>query len=843
LLDWLILAAIGAAALLPSGNKTSTIESSAGKTGGGSLSASPGLSNDEFLRKMEEWRSQWEPTIDRNRWIPAGTASRILAKYPAPEREPRWLYDQSSALRKLAAELSTHNEGHVEKQRERLKAFFDTVEKNPLTDEQALACICMDHNVQIIASAGSGKTSTMVAKTGYVLHEGLAKPDQVLLLAFNSDAANELRIRVGERLAGFEAVEKITAKTFHSFGIEVIAAATGKKPSLAPWVEQGNDGREIISIVKSLRNRDQAFGRNWDLFRTVFGRDVGRWDDRAEPEAFGNGRVGFRTANGEIVKSKQERQIANWLFYHSVAYEYENSYEHDTADQKFRQYRPDFYYPEIELYHEHFALDREGRPPRHLGSRYLEGVKWKREKHAQMGTSFFETTSYEISAGLALQKLEQELTSRGVTVRFDPERTATGSQPVSDSDLASTLRVFQRHAKSNGLSRDDLRQALAKQSKDGNKDRLSLFLSIYERVSDEWERRLADGGYIDFEDMLLVAAKHVENGAYKSPFTVVLADEFQDSSRARMRLLKALTKNEDGQVHLCVVGDDWQAINRFAGADISVMTEFEKTFEHATRLTLTKTFRCPRLLCDASSAFVQANPTQIRKAVSSANSYAKASLIAYGFNDLGRAESHLEGTLEQMHGFVRDGRLKPNRGDRVTVLVLGRYRSDKPERLERWQNRFGDRLEINFRTIHASKGLEAEYVMILNAVEGTRGLPSQIDDDPVLLLAMPAPDPYPMAEERRLFYVALTRASKQVRIYTSLTHPSRFLTELEDSKALTIEPVDGERMDACPRCRVGVLTTRKGKFGPFQSCSTYPRCDFKRSMPSDAASPLGTTRS
>ncbi|MGO7360350.1 3'-5' exonuclease, partial [Rhizobium ruizarguesonis] len=93
-------------------------------------------------------------------------------------------------------------------------------------------------------------------------------------------------------------------------------------------------------------------------------------------------------------------------------------------------------------------------------------------------------------------------------------------------------------------------------------------------------------------------------------------------------------------------------------------------------------------------------------------------------------------------------------GDRITVLVLGRYRNDLPNSLKRWQNKFGDLLDISFRKVHSSKGMEADYVMLLNVVEGTRGFPSKIEDDPVLQIQMPAPDPYPMAEERRLFYVA-----------------------------------------------------------------------------------------
>jgi DNA helicase-4 len=100
----------------------------------------------------------------------------------------------------------------------------------------------MDDNVQIVAAAGSGKTSTMIAKTGYVLHENIARPDQILLLAFNKSAADELGERIRVRLADFPGIEAVTARNFHSFGLHVIARATGRKPSLARWLEQPGGG-------------------------------------------------------------------------------------------------------------------------------------------------------------------------------------------------------------------------------------------------------------------------------------------------------------------------------------------------------------------------------------------------------------------------------------------------------------------------------------------------------------------------------------------------------------------------------------------------------------------------
>src|SRR5690606_30358876 len=131
-----------------------------------------------------------------------------------------------------------------------------------------------------------------------------------------------------------------------------------------------------------------------------------------------------------------------------------------------------------------------------------------------------------------------------------------------------------------------------------------------------WEAKLRADKCIDFEDMLNQASECVEAGRWTSPFDLVMVDEFQDVSHARARLVAALI-DHPGKC-LFAVGDDWQSINRFAGADLGVMTHFEETFGKAVTLKLETTFRCPQSLCDISSQFVQKNPNQIRKKVLSA---------------------------------------------------------------------------------------------------------------------------------------------------------------------------------------------------------------------------------
>lgn len=123
-------------------------------------------------------------------------------------------------------------------------------------------------------------------------------------------------------------------------------------------------------VVDRLRDRDETFRRTWDLFRLVFGQPLSDFGAPGRPEDHDKitGIRGYRTLNNEVVKSQEERLIANWLFYHGVRYEYERPYEVGTATARHGQYHPDFYYPDfyypdIDAYHEHWAIDRDGNPP------------------------------------------------------------------------------------------------------------------------------------------------------------------------------------------------------------------------------------------------------------------------------------------------------------------------------------------------------------------------------------------------------------------------------------------------------------------------------------------------
>jgi DNA helicase-4 len=810
---------------------------------------------DTILKQIQSWLSAADDLIDRGNagrcWITHEQQQALLAERSAlplqpPELEQLFLdedvhevphaHNHRAALDALRdwnldwpAAWAEANEAMTRRELVLAKNFLDRVESRPLTEEQARAVICFDNRVQVVASAGSGKTSTMVAKAAYAIDRGFVAPERIVMLAFNKDAAKELEDRAQrsfQRLGMGDTV--VETRTFHALGLSIIAKATGRKPDIPEWAIDATLGfNKLADLVDDLKDRSTHFRTQWDMFRLVFGRDLPPLGTQMLADGYDrDGTPYIRTLQGERVKSLEECVIADWLFYNGVAYDYERRYEFDTATDTHRQYRPDFYYPDAELYHEHFALDADGQPPQHFAN-YADGVRWKREQHAARGTALVETTSFGLRSGEALHHLSERLGESRIELDPNPDRELPdgGVKPMPDADLIGLMRTFIAHAKSNCLSLEDMAERLRQMPEDQFKERYRRFLEIAGPVFQAWDEALADERSIDFEDMLNMAAALLEQGHCESPYELVMADEFQDASRARSRLCRALV-NRPGR-YLFAVGDDWQSINRFAGADVSVMTGFREWMGHGQVLKLEQTFRCPQELCDISGRFISRNPAQIAKTVRSAAPTMGPVLQAFQMNRREEVQDGVRQYLSKLHQKLLAGAIPQGRNGRVSVFILGRYRADRSALPSDWKTAFGSTMEVEFLTAHRSKGREADYVILPGMIN--RSFPSLRSDDPVLSLAMPEGDTYPLSEERRLFYVALTRARRSVAMFTLQGKHSPFLDELVQDGVVEVTSVSGVAIneERCPVCKVGVFVDRNGPHGAFRSCSSYPLCHNK----------------
>ena len=710
------------------------------------------------------------------------------------------------------------NEWFVADETSLYRPFFDRVEVQPLTDEQRRAVVIDEDRNLVVAAAGSDKTSVIVAKAGWLTWREYRQPEELLLLTYARGTRKDLEKRIGDRLDG-EAARGLTVRTFHSLGRAIIGDAEGKPPAVAK-VAEDDKARSVLlkDIVEGLLGDEQLSRilRRW--FQEFFSpyrsqhefRNWGEyWNYIREHE--------IRSLKGDKVKSFEECEIANFLYLNGVSYEYEAQYEHDTRTSQRGQYKPDFHLPDAGIYIEHFALNASGNTPPFIDrEQYLHSMEWKRGLHAEHSTVLIETFSHEKAAGKLTKKLSEKLAAHGVTLSPIPsDQVFVALQEQERVDPFTCLvETFLHHFKGAQLS---FREVARRAAKAGDRLRAQAFLAVFEPIFERYQESLSGQEEIDFHDMINKATKHVQAGRFLSPFRYILVDEFQDISPGRARLVKALL-DQSPDAQLFAVGDDWQSIYRFAGSDIAIMREFADHFGHTEQTYLETTFRCADRIAEVATKFVLSNPAQIRKRVRSTRRADGPSVhVGLPTEDL----SLLEEALDRI---VADA---ATHDETSTVLLLGRYGHTRPKHMSELRKRHPD-LDLTYMTVHGSKGLEADYVVVLGLRAGKYGFPAEIADDPLIDLVLPAAETHPHAEERRLFHVAMTRARRAVFLLADRGAPSSFVQELiHGSYDISEFGRLPENDVSCPVCVTGLLVRRENSRdgSTFYGCSNWPYCD------------------
>ena len=734
--------------------------------------------------------------------------------------------------------------------------------KAPLTDEQAEAIATDEEVTLVLAGAGTGKTSVIVGKVAHLVrHQGVS-PNEILVLAFNDRAAAEIRKRLRGNLSAAHVY------TFHAFGNKIIKASEGVAPTLSELArDEVKLANAVDDILQDLMGDPQQSEAVIDFIAYHHAPYHSAFDfnTHAEYDEYVRS-VELRTLSGDLVRSFEELAIANYLTEHDIEFRYEAPYKATTDRREHRQYRPDFFLPEHDIYIEHFALDERDRPPPGWEG-YAEGVKWKRSIHEQdcSKSRLVETYSWQHRPGILLPRLRKQLEEAGVRFERVPRQTLI-SRLASEliSWLAGLLAKFLNHVKAGGLSPSELR---ARASKAGQDWRASRFLDVFGQAFERYQQMLDSAKEIDFHDQINLAASHIREGRWQSPYRYVLVDEFQDISTGRMALLAAL-RNQ--RMAYFLVGDDWQSIYRFAGSDVSLVSGCGDYLGHVRKRILTHTFRFADGILKPSTAFVKRNvEDQTQRELRSASGAEDEGVTVVAEDDPARGVARV---LQEIEANTRDRRR--------SVLVLGRYKKSR-DALPTARSRS---LQVEFSTIHRAKGQESDYVVVLDLKDDRMGFPCKFEDDPLLELVLPRLSRYPLAEERRLFYVAMTRARIGTYLVSDPDRPSEFVEELLRESgdelrqlgelALQCPHCGGGRLlpsqghlklrcpkcthpaplcpncrvgyalvsehvaecsyqgcktppDVCPSCGIGVLLDRKGKYGAFLGCSEYgsePSC-------------------
>ena len=740
----------------------------------------------------------------------------------------------------IEKERIEHNKKFVRQELEANDLYFDSVLGSyPLDPQQRDSIVKLEDNCLVIASAGSGKTSTIVGKVKYLVEKQHIDPSKILLLTYTKKAANELSERIK--------VEGLNSGTFHSLAYRIIGEVTGQAPSIC-------DADLPLNVFRNLVLNDANFLSAIDNYIINLQSLMKLEHDYVDAFAYFEDRKKygiqalFLDVDSNIIftRSEEEKRLCSILTRLGILFRYERDYPFNTQTPERRQYKPDFtiYYKNAQgewqrIFLEHFAIDINGQTPQWFGEgtkggwkyandKYIDGIKWKRDTHRKYGTILIETTSADFHNGSVEQRLIDQLTSYGVPINRRSDRELYDMLVKRNRQLEKTvftlLLSFVTLMKANEKTISGLLETL--KVNDGEmmtaseKRNLFILTRVVKPFYDAYQAELEKNYEIDFTDAIIQATSICRDGMWKH-YDYILVDEFQDISVDRYKLLQAL-RSDKPKTKLYCVGDDWQSIFRFAGSDMALFYDFEQYFGYTEICKIETTYRFHQPIIDQSSAFILRNPAQKMKSIKPPKGDQKKTYLSFV-----KCDSMDDGTLKQVEKIVaslpKDER----------ILLLGRYNYDVMSvgfkgKIDHSDNRLKVNIagrELFFLSVHSAKGLEADNVILVNCNQGAYGFPSLIEDDPVLDFVLCRSEQYPFAEERRLFYVAMTRAKKRMYVLYDEKKPSPFISEF----LLKLEA--GSHL--CPKCLEGkVVAIKDGKssngvpYRSFTCTNNDAGCDF-----------------
>ena len=678
--------------------------------------------------------------------------------------------------------VKQHNDGVITFLLDTHRDFFDHCLKYPLDKQQRRSIVSEEDNCLVVSSAGSGKTSSIVGKVKYLTEiKGIA-PERILLISYTNKAAAELTERM--------ATNGLKGYTFHKLAIDIIGKTTGTKPSICD-----NTDSLFVDIYHKLLDKS-SFKKNIVEYFIDYQTNEADWEQRKNErrEQLSEQKnvqlkAMFPDMDGRAiyVRSEQEQKICFALSSLGVKFRYEEPYEHQLADEMHSQYRPDFsiYFKQggvtKRIYLEHFGVDEHGLVPawfakdkgityEEANQKYNDGITWKKAAHEKFGTQLLVTSSADFHYSDIRDKLRKLLAEAGVPIQEKTDEELYDLVlPKGSKQEKAFIRLVVTFVTLVKSSCKSVKEVL-KQAKNADDER-SVFIikNIFQPVYERYINALSDSNQIDFTDAILQATE-ICRTSHPVEYDYIIVDEFQDISVDRYNFLKVLREGNPPAKLYCV-GDDWQSIYRFSGSDMALFNQFPEYFGATEINKIETTYRFGEPLVSLSSNFIQRNKAQIQKNIHSFSSEMRTELEFYAYDRRDYCN-----TIGQLVASIPSDK---------SIFLLGRYSFDDYYLSFMYQsikesNRFyyviGGR-KIEFLTVHKSKGLEADYVILLQCNKDTYGFPSQVSDDPVLNYVLTKSDQFPYGEERRLFYVAITRAKVKTLVLYDKRFPSVFVDE------------------------------------------------------------------
>lgn len=707
--------------------------------------------------------------------------------------------------------LKKHNRSYVDDKLIKYKDYFDnmfsSVDKNIILDtEQREAIICEEDNLLILSGAGSGKTTTISGKVKYLIDKKKVSNKSICVVTFTKKAKEELDNRINNKFN-----LDVDIYTFHSLGLNVIRNYYKNKD--INIVEEKGQYKIISDYIKNILFKDKSkfnkffmcFGNKTrlnneyklfdsfsDYHNYMFKRKYitnGSSMDNYIKEQTKRRRSYLRTLNGEYCKSMEEVDIANFLYLFNIDYEYEKTYK---KLDNLSIYKPDFYIEQNNNYNyiEHFGVDRvyksNSKFTKSELKSYLSNMKLKSEYHKneRVEDLFILTYSKDMGKSNYLTVLKDSLEKKGYILKRRSneevyERLKDTSEDKYIVDVINRVIIpFISYFKKSNYKVEELYDKI---DNDSLKNQIDVVIDIY----NYYNSFLRDNNLIDFEDMINYAYEimpKVKERNLGVDYKYIIIDEYQDISMQRFNLTKRI--QELFKAKIIAVGDDYQSIYAFSGSRIDLITEFKKYLSDAKQIPINNVYRNSQELIDIATSFINQNSNQIKKRLSSSKHIDNV-VEVYSYDDkLFIDTTHNKGMLlDSVIDKIYSDNSKGN------ILLLERYNNDIDSVMDsdyfikknssRIINKKHSEIDIDYLTIHKSKGLEYDNCILINAINDKYGFPSKIEDEDIIKILKPNVEEdisYP--EERRLFYVALTRTKNKLYILVPKSRVSIFVKEI-----------------------------------------------------------------
>lgn len=687
-----------------------------------------------------------------------------------------------------------------------------------LNDRQIEAVKAEQKRILVLAGAGSGKTKTLLQKIKYLINEKKVQPSEILAITFTKNAANEMidrliietdqsgeyeRIIFDKKLQfdeknrqrliyskKFKWIENLTIRTFHSLCYKIMQNY-GVKEFDNKFKIISEDKKKEDDPMHSLSAPETSF----EVFHKLLIRQCENTEyllklkkylldyvvDKIHTDKFKNLNLypegkKYTTLRGEKVRSKSEQYIADWLYRHSIGYQYEPQINVKDFD-----FKPDFYIEDANIYLEH--ISNKSYPFKNKAEQFTKGNILCVKTYEKMteDSALFNHVLDKIVKGRLSENYKSEL------VLSYQEEFSRYQEEVKDF-IFQAIRICDM-VKVEGSDWD---KVYAKSQEDAH-ERIRIFYSIALPLVKDFLDYCTNKSYLDFNDLISRTVSLFKGNKdildkFQTQYHYLLVDEFQDVNNLQVEMIKLLLTEK---TQLFCVGDDWQSIYGFRGSNVDCILNFDQNFESAKTIKLNLNYRSTQSIVGASNEVIKHNKFKIEKEIF-ASKISTFKIMEYEGNN---QEENVAFCVEKVRQLLKEG----FKNDDILFL----YRRSKMYQPYYFALRNED-LKVQGKTIHGAKGLEAKVVFIVGLTDGYGGFPDIWLEDRIFQVIKPANHDSLMEEERRLFYVAITRAKDQLYLITEKGNASRFLKEIPDEykEILTAQShIKKDTFSICKKCQ------------------------------------------